>query len=92
MAGLSLTIKKWLHKKKGHLLDTLILGIELVLWNNNGAVTMASNFESIEPVGVARCWSKDAKDYVNVSRPTLIASFNKYMGGTDQMDQAISVY
>ena len=67
-------------------------GIELVLWNDNGAVTMGSNFESIEPVGVAKRWSKDAKDYVNVPRPALIASYNKSMGGTDQMDQAISTY
>ena len=49
-------------------------GIELVLWNNNGAITMASNFESIELVGFARHWSKDAKDFVNVPRPALIAS------------------
>ena len=66
-------------------------GIELVLWNNNGAVILGSNFESIVPVGVARR-SKDAKDFANVPRPALIASYNKYMGGTDQMDQAISAY
>ena len=67
-------------------------GIEIVLWNNNGAVSMGSNFESIEPVGTAKRWCKDAKDYVNVPRPSLIASYNKCMGGTDQMDQAISAY
>lgn len=41
-----------------------------MLWNGNGAITVGSNFKSIKPVGVARCWSKDAKDYVNVSRPS----------------------
>ena len=35
---------------------------------------------------------KNAKDNVNVLRPSLIASSNKYMGGTDQMDQAILAY
>ena len=66
--------------------------IELVLWNDNGAVTMGSNLESTKPVGFAICWSKDAKDYVNVPRLALIASYNKYMGGTNQMDQAILTY
>ena len=68
-------------------------GIEIVLWSNNGAGSMGSNIESIEPVvGTAKRWCKDAKDYVNVPRPSLIASYNKCMGGTDQMDQAISAY
>ena len=53
---------------------------------------MGSNFESIEPVGTAKRWCKYAKDYVNVPRPSLIASYNKMYGGTDQMDQAISAY
>lgn len=57
-----------------------------------GQLLRDSNFESIKPVGVARCWSKDAKDYANVPRLALITSYNKYMSGTDQMGQAISTY
>ena len=47
--------------------------------------------KSIKPVGDERRM-KNAKDNVNVLRPSLIASSNKYMGGTDQMDQAILAY
>ena len=66
--------------------------IEFAIWNDNGAVTMGPNFESIEQVGVARCWLKDEKDYVNLPRPALITSYNKYMGGTVQMDQVFLTY
>ena len=58
VAGLSLTIKKCHHKNpKGSSIGYFnsSTGIELVLYNGNGPVTMGSNFESIEPVGVARC-------------------------------------
>ena len=67
-------------------------GVELVMWNDNGAVTVGSNFESIEPVGAAKRWSSINKDYVGVPRPAMIGSYNQAMGGTDQMDQAISTY
>ena len=62
------------------------------MWNDNGPVTIGSNFESIEPLGTARRWSKEDKDYIGVPRPALIGSYNKSMGGTDQMDQAIATY
>ena len=55
-------------------------------------VTVGSNFEAIEPLGTARRWSKEDKDYIGVARPALIGSNNKSMSGTDQTDQAISTY
>ena len=53
-------------------------------------VTIGSNFGAIEPLGTARRWSKEDKDYTGVARPVLIGSNNKSMSGTDQTDQAIS--
>ena len=47
-------------------------------------VTVGSNFEAIEPLGKARRWSKEDKDYIGVARPALTGSYNKLMGGTDQ--------
>ena len=67
-------------------------GVEVVVWSDNGPVTIGSNFESAEPVGTARRWSKEDVQYVNVPRPALLQAYNECMGGTDQMDQAISVY
>ena len=55
-------------------------------------VTVGSNFEAIEPLGTARRWSQEDKDYIGVARPALIGSNNKSMSGTDQTDQAISTY
>ena len=40
-------------------------------------VTVGSNFEAIEPLGTARRWSKEDKDYIGVARPALIGSSNK---------------
>ena len=62
------------------------------MWNNNGPVTVDSNFKAIEPLGTARRWSKENKDYIDVPRPALIGSYNKSIGRTDQMDQTISTY
>ena len=55
-------------------------------------VTVGSNFEATEPLGTARKWSKEGKYYIGVARPALISSNNKPMSGTDQTDQAISIY
>ena len=62
------------------------------MWNDNGPVTVGSNFEAIEPLGTARRWSKEDQAYVGVPRPAMIGSYNQSMAGTDQMDQAIATY
>ena len=62
------------------------------MWNDNGPVTVGSNFEAIEPLRTARRWSMKDKDYINLLRPALIGSCNKSMGETDQMNQAICTY
>ena len=67
-------------------------GVIVAMWNDNGPVTIGSNFEAIEPLGTARRWSKEDNDYIGVSKPALICSYNKSLGGTDQMNQTISTY
>ena len=51
-------------------------GVEMVIWNDNGAVTVGSNCESIQPLSNARRWSKEAKDYINVPRPVMTGRCN----------------
>ena len=58
-------------------------GVEMVIWNDNGAVT-------IQPISNARRWSKQARDYINVPRPAMIGCYNSSMGGMDQMDQSVA--
>ena len=64
----------------------------MCMWNDNGAVTVGSNFECVYPMDSARRWSTEKKAYVVVGRTHLIRSYNQNMGGTDQMDQAIACY
>ena len=67
-------------------------GVELVVWNDNGAVNIGSNCFSIEPIDGAKRWSQAEKKFVTVPRPHMIALYNHSMGGTDQMDQQLSTY
>ena len=56
-------------------------GVILAMGNDNGPVTDASKFEATEPLGKARRWSREDKDYVCVPRPALIGFCNKSIGG-----------
>ena len=67
-------------------------GVELLVWNDNGPVTVGSNVASIEPVDGAKRWSQAKKEFVTVPRPHMITLYNKSMGGTDQMDQQLANY
>ena len=69
-------------------------GVSEIFRNGNlqTMVTVSSNFETIEPLGTARRWSKEDKHYIGVARPALIVSNNNSMSGTDQTDQVISTY
>ena len=44
------------------------------------------------PMGDADRWSKAAKKRIKVSIPHSIQMYNKYMGGTDRMDENINNY
>jgi len=59
---------------------------------DNAVVTMASTDVGTENVSSVKRYSQKHKKHINVSRPKLIAQYNQYMGGTDQMDQNIATY
>lgn len=90
-----LTEKKKFSKKERGSFETAIeknKGILLVRWMDNAVVTMASTDVGTENVSSVRRYSQKHKKHINVSRPKLIAQYNQYMGGTDQMDQNIATY
>ena len=64
----------------------------LTRWKNNSVITFASSSYSSMPMGDADCWSKAAKKRIKVSIPHSIQMYNKYMGGTDRMDENINSY
>ena len=62
-------------------------------WNDNKIVSMLSNSFSMNPLKYVKHWSaseKSEKKYVQISQPYLISQYNRFMGGTDRMDQNIA--
>src|SRR6218665_2520257 len=41
----------------------------LVRWHDNSVVTMATNYDTINPMASCRRWSKHTKDQANVTQP-----------------------
>lgn len=64
-------------------------GIITVRWTDNAVVSMASTTYGVQPMTLAKRYSKADRKHVEVDRPFMIAMYNKYMGGTDRMDQDI---
>ena len=67
-------------------------GITVCRWNDNGPVTVASNFQGIYPLDTAQRWDGANKKHISVSRPDMVKQYNKSMGGTDAMDGQFAPY
>jgi len=63
-----------------------------VKWNDNSVVTLATNFQAVEPVLVAKRFSRTERKVVNVTQPNLIAAYNANMGGVDLLDNFVAKY
>lgn len=90
-----LTNKKDFQKKKRGDSEHIIEkndGILLVRWMDNSVVTIASTNDGIEPQGTVKRYCQKEKRHVMIPRPHCVAAYNKNMGGTDLMDQAIAAY
>ena len=69
-----------------------------VRWNDNSVVSMLSmyvvsmlsNCFSVEPMLKVERWSAAEKKNVETAQPYLILQYNRYVGGTDRMDQNIA--
>lgn len=66
--------------------------IVVTRWKDNAVVTVASTVDGDEPLGTVRRWSKKDINHVLIPIPKSIQNYNKYMGGTDQMDQNVNNY
>jgi hypothetical protein len=90
-----LTGKKEMQKKPRGSIDSIVFqpdNIILVRWVDNSVVTVASTGHGVEPVSTVQRYSQADKKVIPVSRPSLIGMYNKYMGGTDLMDENVSMY
>lgn len=82
-------MKKETRGSYDHRLDSQS-GMLAVRWNDNSVVTMLSNSFSVKPLMQVKRWSAADKKHVNIPMPNLIAQYNRFMGGTDRMDQNIA--
>nr|CAI5829622.1 unnamed protein product [Callosobruchus analis] len=85
-----LSDKKDLQKKERGYFEHSISrtdGILVVKWDDNPIVTIATNRYGVSPVTNVRLYSRKEKEHIKVSRPALLAEYDKKMGGTDRLDQ-----
>jgi hypothetical protein len=54
-----------------------------VKWHDNQCVTVASNYDSVQPVGTAKRWSSSKKALTDLPQPAVVGSYNAHMGGVD---------
>lgn len=63
-----------------------------VRWKDNNVVTMATNYDSVEPLIPVKRWDSSEKAKVDVPQPFVFSNYNKSMGGVDLLDQAVNNY
>lgn len=61
-------------------------------WNDNSVVTVATNFDTVEPLTTAQRYNKEQKRKCPVSLPRLIKNYSTSMGGVDLHDWLVSKY
>lgn len=66
--------------------------ILIARWKDNSVVTVASNIHSLNPISMASRYSRIENKRVGIPRPNVIAQYNCFMGGTDQMDANLGTY
>lgn len=66
-------------------------GVEVVGWNDNKRVLLASNYVGVEPHDNCLRWDADEKKKVAVTRPAIVKTYNSHMGGVDLADQLVAV-
>ncbi|TDH12263.1 hypothetical protein EPR50_G00070150 [Perca flavescens] len=64
----------------------------LVKWYDNKPVLLMSVVHGTQPEDTCQRWDKKVKQYVTVSRPSIVREYNIKMGGVDLMDRMISYY
>lgn len=65
-------------------------GVIVVRWTDNAVVSVASTSYGVQPLCSTLRYSKEDKKKIEVDQPHLISMYNKYMGGTDRMDQDVA--
>ncbi|KAJ2937338.1 hypothetical protein O0L34_g19219 [Tuta absoluta] len=67
-------------------------GVLVVRWKDNSVVTAMSTVYGVEPITNVGRYSATEKKKTQVPRPSIFTNYNRYMGGTDLMDQNVNTY
>lgn len=63
----------------------------VVKWYDNKPVLMMSVVHGTQPEDSCQRWDKKLKQYVSVSRPSIVREYNIKMGGVDLMDRLVTI-
>ena len=92
--GIPLPTKKEVAKnfERGQLQAIYHQDAMVLVWKDNQPVYMASNHDSVEPMGTCQRYSQKEKGYVAVHQPKLNHEYNTNMGGVDLLDNGEKNY
>ncbi|XP_067646949.1 piggyBac transposable element-derived protein 3-like [Eurosta solidaginis] len=63
-----------------------------VKWVDNNVCSILTNFDKMTPMHYVKRWSRESQSKINVPQPNVCATYNKHMGGVDNIDQNVSAY
>ena len=66
--------------------------LRAIKWFDNRGVSVLSTYESVNPITHISRFDRKGKECVNVPCPSIISTYNKFMGGVDLLDCLLSLY
>nr|XP_004207980.1 piggyBac transposable element-derived protein 4-like [Hydra vulgaris] len=84
-------------KKQGRGLATLLttnvdnVELRVVKWFDNRGVTLLSSYVAVNPLSTVQRWDRKTKSKINVTRPSIVSTYNSFMGGVDLLDCLLSL-
>ncbi|KAK9737095.1 Transposase IS4 [Popillia japonica] len=64
----------------------------VVRWNDNSAVTVATNNGVVHPLVSVKRYNRKMKKELSVPQPNVIHEYNRNMGGVDLLDNGVANY
>ena len=73
---------------------TVVDDVELraVKWFDNRGVTLLSTYEAVQPTKQICRWDRKARKKVDIICPSIVTTYNQFMGGVDLLDALLSLY
>lgn len=66
--------------------------VMVIRWMDNSEVTIATNYDAIDPMVTVQRYSKEKKKKVGIQQPLAFNNYNRHMGGVDLHDNGVANY